>query len=220
MLGHLTPVRLGAGVEGQMAQLDRRPPVEPPAVLSLPQRREDYGLGIWFEVDQDPGVVLDLMGRFKCANIRGAALIADGRLNLSPAGELRLGDCQSDQELERLIVCVKTKPETVLRLIVRLRDGELSAACIRRMGGVLVMSFHLRVTASPQTLQTLAHQFSLTRTESKILGEICDHQCPKQIARESEASEHTIRSHLRSIYAKLGTRSLTASAITAIQLMR
>jgi DNA-binding CsgD family transcriptional regulator len=60
-------------------------------------------------------------------------------------------------------------------------------------------------------LAAVAEVFGLTPIESRVLLGLARAQCPKLIATACRVSVHTVRSHIRAIYAKLGTRSSAAT---------
>lgn len=197
---------------------ERARPEETSSAAAMPP---GHDLGLWFEEDEDPGFVLDSNGRFLCANIEGRALIADERLKLLSTQDIRLGDAQSDDELLRGVRRAAEPAHGVQYFIARLRDGDHRPAQVRRTGsGSVVLSFRPEFALTSDGMESLARQFGLTHAESQVLEGLCRGRCPKQIAKTETSSEHTIRAHLRSIYAKLGTRNLTTAALMAVQLLR
>lgn len=60
---------------------------------------------------------------------------------------------------------------------------------------------------STPNIQAATRLFGLTVAESSILSGIAEALRPKEIANRMDISVHTVRAHLRSIYAKMGTNS-------------
>ena len=56
-------------------------------------------------------------------------------------------------------------------------------------------------------IQAVTRLFGLTVAESAILSGIAEALRPKEIANRMDISVHTVRAHLRSIYAKMGVNS-------------
>lgn len=174
----------------------------------------------WFEADRDARFVLSADGGLMRANAAARALIDDDQVRVGPASRLSIGDATSDAELDLAIKEGGTHPA---RFVVCLRNGRHCAADLRFPGtrGTAILSIYS--SAKPvmsESLEPVGRRFGLTPTELRVLGGICDGLGAKQIAREHRLSEHTIRANLRSIYAKLGVGSMTASATAALRLAR
>jgi DNA-binding NarL/FixJ family response regulator len=76
--------------------------------------------------------------------------------------------------------------------------------------------FYLRVPQIPQ-YPTISHERSihLTKTEAEVLADLSDGSSTKEIALRRCNSEATIKSHLSSIYRKLGARNRIEALIIA-----
>lgn len=59
----------------------------------------------------------------------------------------------------------------------------------------------------PVDLGSIVDNFGITECEGLVLNGLAHAECPKEISRTLGLSIHTIRSHQRSIYAKIGARS-------------
>ena len=68
-------------------------------------------------------------------------------------------------------------------------------------------------------INTLAQAFSLSDSESKILKLMVSGLKPKEIAFEKGISLCTVRSHLRTLYAKMNVRNYNDALILAVRLL-
>lgn len=82
---------------------------------------------------------------------------------------------------------------------------ELCAAIRALAAGLVVASGPLLAAAGPRTLT----QGTLTERETEILGLLAKGLANKQIALQLGISEHTVKFHISSIYAKLNATSRT-----------
>ena len=68
-------------------------------------------------------------------------------------------------------------------------------------------------------LEALAKAFSFTKAESKVVVEMVKGLKPKQIAFEAGISLATVRSHLRTIYAKMNVRDYNDAMMLCVRLL-
>ena len=98
-------------------------------------------------------------------------------------------------------------------MVLRGRDGAwLGASLIRRRDDPLaILTFKAEVNLARQAFEALAVAFLLTKGEEDVLYYLMTGQVPKEIASTLNVSEHTIRAHLRVIYAKMDVKGLTGA---------
>lgn len=68
-------------------------------------------------------------------------------------------------------------------------------------------------------MAALAKAFSLTKSEANVLTQMVEGLKPKEIAYEADLSLATVRSHLRTLYAKMNVRSYNDALKEAIRLL-
>lgn len=76
----------------------------------------------------------------------------------------------------------------------------------RNLARVLTLPRTIQLDATPD-VGAATHLFGLTECESAVLLGVAQAMRPKEIARQLDVSIHTVRAHLRSIYAKMGVNS-------------
>ncbi len=72
---------------------------------------------------------------------------------------------------------------------------------------------------SDNRMAAVAKAFSLTKSETNVLKHMVDGLKPKEIAYEVDISLATVRSHLRTLYAKMNVRSYNDALKEAIRLL-
>lgn len=72
---------------------------------------------------------------------------------------------------------------------------------------------------SDQKMDALIQAFSLTISEARILQWMVQGYKPKEIAFKESLSTNTVRSHLRTLYAKMNVRSYNDALILAVRLL-
>lgn len=172
----------------------------------------------WDRFNPGPRFEIDPDGHVLAANPAGQLLIANRTIGLS-GGRLRFGAASSNRRLERAIVLARQYPRQ--KLILRRMDGAWRAAELHSAPNLptVLLLFSSDEDPQPQAFAALAEAFELTRGEARVLQALCMGACPKEIAQQLDVSEHTVRSHLRAIYAKLNVRGLANTIRLAIQLV-
>src|SRR6478672_7365046 len=80
------------------------------------------------------------------------------------------------------------------------------------------LQYGSRAHDSERDMHTLSEAFGLTRTETCVLGGLIDGRAPKEIAGQLQISTHTVRSHLRAIYAKMDVKGISGTIRLAMRL--
>lgn len=165
----------------------------------------------WFEVDPEPRLLLSLEGKVLSSNRGARDAVTRGAISIDRGGALHFGSAESDRAFAMGLYKVSSDRTDHCRVVMRSRDGSWLAGALHRTMSPQRVILALRVEVGPckEALAALAQAFHLTRSELSVLGALAEGQCPKLVANDLDISEHTVRSHLRSIYAKLGVKGLT-----------
>jgi DNA-binding CsgD family transcriptional regulator len=170
----------------------------------------------WFDQSPTPAIICDNAATLIFRNHAAETLIRRGLIQVGPLARVRL-------VFAAPLASAKRTP------IDPLRQAMQSNAPVRDLiplptGGWLVISitpfatpvgqmFCLRAREAERgssiDLSALAAQFGITDSELPVLNGIALATCPKEISRMMGLSVHTIRAHLRTIYAKIGVNSIT-----------
>ena len=82
-----------------------------------------------------------------------------------------------------------------------------------------VLTIQSDLICDDDKINTLAQAFSLSESESRILKLMVGGLKPKEIAYEKGISLCTVRSHLRTLYAKMNVRNYNDALILAVRLL-
>lgn len=164
----------------------------------------------WFNRDTRSLLLVSPEGRLITANEAAKAALSEGLLAVTPTGALKFGSTECDNRFLRSVSQVAGSDKKLV-VILRQRHGSWFAADIHGVPGrkCAVLGLREELTATSQAMSAIAGAFQLTRSELDVLRCLLEGQCPKSAAIELNISEHTVRAHLRSIYAKMGTKGLT-----------
>lgn len=178
----------------------------------------------WSWLQLEPRFELSFEGRMLSRNAPADALLRRGAVS-APGGRLKLGCLASnralDRALERLFEGGRAKEARRARIVVRLMDSDWRAAELFSAPGVDRALLVLQGDPAPASehMRAVLEAFDLTQCEGDVLALIADGLCPKEIARELNISEHTVRSHLRALYGKLGVRGVSNLLRLALRLL-
>ena len=174
----------------------------------------------WFVHDPAPRFLISSEGRLHLANPASQRALDEGQLAVTNLGVLKFGsgDCDA-RYLAAVEQVVGTSSST--RAVLRQRHGGWFTADVHGVLGetwsILALSAELAPT--PQSMDAICRAFQLSRSETDVLTRLLDGQCPKIAAKLLHISEHTVRAHLRSIYAKMGVRGLNNTIRLASSLL-
>ncbi len=108
------------------------------------------------------------------------------------------------------------------RLILRGVDGQFRSYTLSRESfdsEILILSIQNDLVLNDCRTRALANAFSLSPAESKILRMMVQGLKPKEIAYEAGVSLNTVRSHLRTLYAKMQVNGYDEALTQAIKLL-
>lgn len=164
----------------------------------------------WFHRDTRSLFLVSQLGHLITANEAAKNALKEGWLAVTPTGALKFGSTECDNRFLRCVSQVAGTDQKAL-VILRQRHGSWFAADIHGVSGRswAVLGLREELVATSQSMSAIAGAFQLTRSELDVLRCLLEGRCPKSAAIELHISEHTVRAHLRSIYAKMGTKGLT-----------
>ncbi|AQR60493.1 hypothetical protein BZG35_01600 [Brevundimonas sp. LM2] len=174
----------------------------------------------WFVLDPAPRFVVNREGQLRCANPASKRALDNGQLAVTSLGTLKFGSADCDTRYLSAVQQVVDSGLT-MRAVLRQRHGGWFTADVHGVPGetwcILALSAELNPTQ--QSMDAICRAFQLSRSETDVLTRLLDGQCPKIAAKLLRISEHTVRAHLRSIYAKMGVRGLNNTIRLASSLL-
>ena len=186
---------------------------------SLTGRRTQTLHDIWFEQDPTPRFILDGAGRILEANAEGRGLMARGIVG---AGGMLLCTAHRDRpRLDQALQRVSQGRQPTGRVLVR---GQDDAWCLIELLGAEEMDDRVAASLRRTSELTADHiepiraVFGLTPVETQVLMHIVMGNAPKEVARELSMSIFTVRTHLRTIFMKMGVRGITGTLRLTLQL--
>jgi len=184
---------------------------------AMREARSDF-----FEHHFNPLLIVDLQGLVIDANAAAQADMRDGRIATSADGVLRFGSRECARRFARCLADAGEASGAWRRLVVRVSDGEWSLVRIRRMAGDAAIALvEVQPSADDQgaDIAPIAQAFALTGCEAVVLASLVEALTPKEIAERLSISSHTVRAHMRAIYAKLGVRARSGVMKAALRLV-
>lgn len=170
-----------------------------------------------FEFDKDARFILSFDLNVQFGNAKARELIEQGVLSFT-GGRVRLGTPKSQSDLNDLLAGARGHGRRWRRKIAHLANGDWAVIRSRLLQdadgpseGLIELVIKPAAPLLDSELAAVAEVFGLTPIESRVLLGLARAQCPKLIATACRVSVHTVRSHIRAIYAKLGTRSSAAT---------
>lgn len=173
-----------------------------------------------FEFATEIRFVLNRDNSVQFANLLGRQMLKDGGFYLNGMRQLRFRSGRAQASFDEALASARRDLKRRHHKIIALEDGEWTSLYVRCLD---IDSGHFEVVIRPtdKHLDTasVAEAFGLTATEAKVLSGLVQSLCPKKIAIFNNISVHTVRAHIRGIYAKLGTRSSTATQSLVLRLI-
>jgi len=174
---------------------------------------------LWFEHDPTPRFVLDSAGRILEANAEGRGLMARGIVG---AGGMLLCTAHRDRpRLDQALKRVSQGRGGTGRVLVRGQDDtwcmiELLAS--EEMDDRIAAAMRRTSEVTADHIEPVRAVFGLTPVETQVLMHIVLGDAPKEVARELSMSIFTVRTHLRTIFMKMGVRGITGTLRLTLQL--
>jgi len=156
-------------------------------------------------------IVVNVNGDIRHTNDAGARLLKSGTLLRDASGRLEVAGDQAEAITKALIAAAHPDDPRATCLLIReagtptcvLTVGVLSAT--RRPTHILLMAHELPV-ADASLGQRLRMLFGLTRAEEEIALGISKGKTIRDIARDRQVSDQTVRGQLKALSRKLGCR--------------
>lgn len=158
----------------------------------------------WFENEPRALFITDQDGHLLAANIAAHRCLDERMLSLDPECRLRLPAGNRDRRLE----VVGCHGASAVSRVIPLDAARWLGISIRRHADQLVVAVAEIDARMPLDLVGLARDLGLSACEARIFEPLIGAECPKAISRRLDLSIHTVRAHIRAIYAKLGARSV------------
>lgn len=162
----------------------------------------------WFEADNCAHFIADNRGVVMQMNGSARTLLGTGHLWIDARGRLAL--VQRSSPIEDLLTRA-VRSRDCERHVYQLDSDRwlgLSVKTLSQLGlGRLMINAREIRLIKDLDLRAIVHQFAISESEAPVLSGIAQAVCPKEISRTLGLSIHTIRSHIRSIYAKLCVRT-------------
>ncbi len=173
-----------------------------------------------FEFAPDIRFVLNKDNSVEFANLLGRQMLKDGGLCLNGMRQLRFRSGRAQASFDEALANTRRDLKKRHHKIIAVEDGEWTSLYVRCLD---LDTGHLEVAIRPTDqhldIGSVAEAFGLTAMETKVLLGLVRSLCPKKIAISNNISVHTVRAHIRGIYAKLGTRSGTATQSLVLRLI-
>ena len=163
----------------------------------------------WLEVESGPRIIVSRGLEILWSNSAADTLLS-GRQGLAKRGARLLGPTSAaNDSLEILLTDAEAGP-SILSIARSGGEGWLLLRASRLEGPTSVV-FGISITeASEHSRSTYEHldtAFALTKAEHRVLLDLLDGNDAEALAAMHGVSVETTRSHIRSIYAKVGVRS-------------
>ncbi|URW75577.1 helix-turn-helix transcriptional regulator [Sphingomonas donggukensis] len=185
--------------------------VQPAIIPELVDERS-----LCFESDTSANFVIDIDGTLRHANDAARGMVFSGLLQIDAKQRLGLArgvgrhGYPSSPSLRSSIGTQvrQIAPNRWLAVMVRPIPGAPELLHVRareiRLDGEIDLSM-------------VADEFGISDSEAPVLEGLAQAICPKEISRSLGLSIHTIRSHIRAIYAKIGVRTAAEAQRRVLQ---
>lgn len=183
---------------------------------SIPELIDDRSL--CFETDASANFVIDLDGVVRHANLAGRNMLRTGLLQLDGRERLCLARGRLRHARATTAMPLHAASATQVRQVSR---TQWLVVTVRNIAGA-PDALHVRAREirldEEIDLTAVTGELGISDSESPVLQGLAQAICPKEISRSLDLSIHTIRSHLRSIYAKLGVHTAAEAQLRVLQL--
>ncbi len=167
-----------------------------------------------FEHDKRARFIIGFDNVLRLANRKGRDLIEAGKLSLGRDGQFQFVSSRSQRAFADAISAAHVTVNEWHHKVMQLLDSEWSALHIRvveRPSAYIEIVVNHPDAGAGLDIAPVADAFGLTSMESKVLQGLTQAACPKTIANSNNISVHTVRAHIRGIYAKMGTHNVATT---------
>ena len=165
---------------------------------------------VFMERDQRARFLLTTEHELYIANAKAREMIEAGQISFDARGHLRFVSPRAQLSVNEVLLAANKTVNRYHYKIIRVMDSEwccIQARMLECPTPYIELSIQHACDTTVNDLTPLTEAFGLTLTEGKVLRGITQARCPKAIAIDNEISVHTVRAHIRSIFAKMGTHS-------------
>lgn len=181
-------------------------------------------LAFHFINDALPKFVLSSCGTVINANARAEALIQQGLISSGRTGKLDYGNSDYNKSVGDILANLNAGRTSCAKLLKRLPDENwvvFEFTTAKYLGDKeIVLTVKQCETNHQDGFNAISKAFNLTLTEMDVIKCMSMALCPKDIGQEMQISVNTVRSHLRSIYSKIGVRGYNKALRLILQLLR
>jgi len=155
-------------------------------------------------------------------NLKGAQAI-DKHWLATISGKLHFNSKKNDNHVLKVMESLKSGKRHSERFVFPSGDAVYRAYTITKAASSsnsnFLLCIHDNMVDSKQRMKAVMKAFSLSSSESKVLNSMVNGLKPKQIAYEVGISLYTVRSHLRTLYAKMHVRDYNEALMLAVRLL-
>ncbi|RBP49839.1 helix-turn-helix transcriptional regulator [Arenicella xantha] len=208
-----------------------------PSLMPLPpthQRLKNHNNLNEIEHLPTPSFLVDL-SLLVIASNRAAQRLLDHNIVSLSGSTLQIGDSASTQQIkfaaQRMAAPISpanTSSPVTEQLYLDLNSTGLRTVTVAKtdiddshflisIAGDLGIDSDQRIPC--KRMQQFAKTFALSKCETRVIALMVQGQKPKQIAYTTNISVHTVRSHLRALYAKMQVRDFNDALILAVRLL-
>ena len=165
--------------------------------------------------------VIELNIRAHAAVEQGWIATRDGKLSFNSSANTELA-MRIVEKLFSQSVQGKTGYPHSERFVLRNPDTEYRAYTLSRESHTtdnMILTIQGNLEPDDLKMQTLIEAFGFSRREAKIMEMMIAGMKPKEIAYEAGISLNTVRSHLRTLYAKMQVRDYNHALSQAVRLL-
>lgn len=166
--------------------------------------------------------ILSDIGDLLYKNMSAMDLLSKGALSYRSDGKLNYGSSELTTAANKILKQIRLGRAAKLKLLKKFEDDwiifEFSSPEFNANKEVL-LTVQKRGDCLEYSLDAVSRIFDFSLTETEVVRHMSLAYCPKEISGEMNISINTVRAHLRSIYAKIGTRGYNRSLRVIMQLI-
>ena len=158
-------------------------------------------------------------------NDQGNIAISENQIGLKQNNKLHFNSRDNDNYVRDIINTLTRNVDSIPseRFILRSIDMQHRVFTIAlespNKKANLILTIHDDLSSKERMMQSFTRAYGLSSSESKIIKMMVKGLKPKEIAFELGISLNTVRSHLRTLYAKMQVRSYNDALTQAIKLI-
>lgn len=179
-------------------------------------------LAFHFQRDPTAKFILAQDGKLVLKNDSARDLLEMTVLDCFAEGTINYGSPDLNAAASSIITELHAGRSSKMKLLKRYEDDwvalEFSNHGAQKSGEIL-LTVNERSVCRNDSLRALSRAFGFTITEAEVVRNMSMALCPKEISEHMDISVNTVRSHLRSIYSKVGLRGYNKTLRLILQLI-